>query len=107
MVGVYALVDPAEADYFPRCTMKMLTGWECPGCGVQRAIHELLNGRVAAAFVLNPFLFVVAPYLLALVVCSVAKQGPLRGAYLRLTSATACYIYLAAYAGWWVLRNLI
>ena len=43
----------------------MLTGWDCPACGGQRALHSLLHGRVGEALHFNPFLVVSVPYFLA------------------------------------------
>ncbi len=34
----------------PRCLFKLITGYECPGCGSQRAFHSLLHGDIAAAW---------------------------------------------------------
>lgn len=59
LVWVYGSFDPSVGRWFPRCTVKMLTGLDCPGCGSQRAIHSLLTGhpldawRYNAAFVIS------------------------------------------------------
>ena len=50
--GLAALLwwfDPAEM-HLPLCTFHQLTGWDCPGCGATRAAHELLRGRMGAAW---------------------------------------------------------
>jgi hypothetical protein len=36
------------------CHVKLLTGIECPGCGMQRAFIELLRGHFSQSFLLNP-----------------------------------------------------
>ncbi len=61
LLGVLAAFDPAQHTFYPRCSFKMLTGWDCPGCGGLRAAHQLLHGHVRAAFALNPFWCVVLP----------------------------------------------
>ncbi len=33
-------------QYMIPCPMKTITGIPCPGCGVQRAILEMLNGNI-------------------------------------------------------------
>jgi len=53
--------DPAKHSLYPQCTLKKLTGLDCPGCGGLRATHQLLHGNIRAAFALNPLLFLVAP----------------------------------------------
>jgi hypothetical protein len=39
----------ADADSQPTCVMKLLTGFDCPGCGGTRAAWYLLHGDIAAA----------------------------------------------------------
>ncbi len=58
------LYSPLDSILFPRCIVKSLTGYECPGCGAQRAIHELLHLHVGAAFRFNPLLVISIPYLI-------------------------------------------
>jgi hypothetical protein len=62
---VLFLFDPSAQAWFPQCLFKKLTGWSCPACGGQRALHALLHGDFAVAAKLNPLLFVLgAPALL-------------------------------------------
>ena len=61
LIGVYFVFDPMQ-HLFPKCPFLWLSGWKCPGCGAQRAVHQLLHGNFWAALQLN-FLFVMAfPY---------------------------------------------
>lgn len=55
--GAYvALNDPsADASRFPACAFRNLTGLWCPGCGLTRGTHQLLNGDVPAALSYNLF----------------------------------------------------
>lgn len=57
--------DPERSGFFPSCPFLQLTGWKCPGCGSQRAVHALLHGELVAAFGFNALLVVSIPYLLA------------------------------------------
>ena len=51
-----ALNDPAAADSrFPACAFRSLTGRWCPGCGLTRGTHRLLNGDLPAALSYNVF----------------------------------------------------
>ena len=74
LVLIYVNINPATSYLMPKCLFKMLTGYDCPSCGGQRALHALLNGRVYDAFMLNPFLFLVAPYILAVLYSSFSKS---------------------------------
>ena len=57
--------DPALHGFYPRCVFHALTGLECPGCGGTRALHQLLHGRFAEAYRLNPMLFLMGPFVVA------------------------------------------
>jgi len=63
LLGIYFFLDP-EQHLFPKCPFLWLSGWKCPGCGSQRAVHHLLHVDLLAALRVN-FLFVLAfPYVL-------------------------------------------
>ena len=107
LVAVYYFYSPEESRFFPRCMFYTLTGWECPGCGVQRAFSALLHGEFVEAVCYNPFLCLSVPYLiLALVVsfCSgrVAEQLG-RIVYNRYV----VWGFVVLFFVWWIVRNLI
>jgi hypothetical protein len=78
-VGLILLArhHPGDLTYAPRCAFYAVTGLRCPGCGLMRATHHLLQGEVGRAFHLNP-LAPVLPLLFAWV-AGVAFHGLLRG----------------------------
>lgn len=45
------------------CMSKRLTNIDCPGCGGQRAFHQLLHGNFLEAAKLNMFIYFFAPLL--------------------------------------------
>src|ERR1700712_1990906 len=58
------LRDPHASSFgFPACPFRMLTGWNCPGCGGLRMTHDVLHGDLAAAVVDNVFMLVWLPML--------------------------------------------
>ncbi len=60
----YYRIDPARSGgLFPPCYFYRLTHLHCPGCGSQRAIHQLLHGRVLGALHYNPLLCLAIPIL--------------------------------------------
>jgi hypothetical protein len=61
---VYYFYNPGETSFFLPCPFKFLTGYDCPGCGSQRAIHQMLHGNVVAAFQLNPMLLLSIPLII-------------------------------------------
>jgi len=56
---LFFVLNPTENEIFPRCIFNSLTGYYCPGCGSQRAIHSLLHLDFAGVTG-NNFLFVPA-----------------------------------------------
>ena len=63
-VILYRQFNPLEYNCFPPCPFYTLTGWLCPGCGSQRAIHHLLNGNLINAWHDNPMMILSIPYLM-------------------------------------------
>ncbi len=59
---VLFLFNPAESGFYPFCMFHRLTGFQCPGCGGLRAMHQLLHGHLSAAFQLNPLLVLAIPW---------------------------------------------
>ena len=94
------LVDPHRPGaVFPFCPFKLITGWNCPGCGGLRMTHDLLHGDLSAAAVDNAFVLIGLP-LLAL--WSFWRIGRGRPAF---TTRVLVVIGIAA-AVWTVVRNL-
>jgi hypothetical protein len=60
------LHDPHQQGSWGLCPFKLLTGWDCPGCGGLRAVNDLTHGHVAAAVGSNLFFVASLPLLVAL-----------------------------------------
>ncbi|MFO0936074.1 MAG: DUF2752 domain-containing protein [Gemmataceae bacterium] len=54
---------PNEQSFYPRCQLHSLTGLHCPGCGLTRSVHSLLNGELKQAVSYNLLAIVVVPVL--------------------------------------------
>lgn len=50
---LYFFINPSEANFFPKCPLYVTTGIYCPGCGSQRATHQLLNFNIIGVFQQN------------------------------------------------------
>ncbi|WP_374328930.1 DUF2752 domain-containing protein [Soonwooa sp.] len=61
---VYFFIDPADSGWAISCPFYTITNYACPGCGSQRAFHELLHGHFRNAFVLNPIFVIAIPFFL-------------------------------------------
>lgn len=66
VAGLFALAIVAAAlvlAYFGHgipCVFHLITGFNCPGCGVTRMIMALLEGQFAAAFKANAGIMLIA-----------------------------------------------
>ncbi|MBI2838213.1 MAG: DUF2752 domain-containing protein [Acidobacteria bacterium] len=56
--------DPRNHDFFLPCLLNRLTGLECPACGSQRAVHQLLHGNFEAAVRLNALFVTLLPVMI-------------------------------------------
>src|ERR1700749_3263759 len=64
LVIVYYKYNPAKYKFFPKCPFHLLTGFDCPGCGSQRAFFFLLHGDIINAIRKNLLLVISLPFLL-------------------------------------------
>lgn len=101
---VYFFFDPS-GSFFPRCPFYVMTGWQCPGCGVQRAMHALLHGDVVAAWHFNAAVFLLFPVIVVLLSAEFLKEKHPQF-YWIVNSRNVLYGIAVTAVLWWVLRNL-
>lgn len=100
--GVHLYLHDPEEGGFIGCPFRFLTGLLCPGCGSQRALHDVLHGRIGEAFDHNALLVLSIPLLFG------------QWAWARLGGAgkppsarnSVVFTWLALTVGWGVLRNI-
>jgi len=63
-IYIYSHYNPEEHILFPKCPIYTITGYQCPGCGSQRAFHNLFHGNIGTAFKYNAFVILLVPYVL-------------------------------------------
>lgn len=106
---LYARFNPEDSVYFPKCIFHALTGLECPGCGSQRAIYQLLNGNIAEAMHYNALAVIAIPYIAAGIVLHSGIAGGPRTESLKrkLYGSKAAFAALAIIVAFWIARNFI
>jgi len=107
-IGTFYFINPENTVWLPKCWFYQLTGLQCPACGTQRAIHQLLHLNFIEAFRYNPFLIISLPYASALVVLQwFVASDKLQKLRTFCFHHTTVNIYLTLVILWWIVRNLI
>ena len=100
---LYFLVEPKNGN-LPKCFFHEITGLYCPGCGVQRSFHALLNGHIITAIDYNLLFILLLPFIIHFILVFIlGKKHPL-SSFIYKTSFS--FTVLIAVVCFWVLRNL-
>lgn len=102
---VYFVFDPSSTRLFPKCAFLSLTGFKCPGCGSQRAIHALLHADVIGAIRYNALLVITLPFI-AFVFASRYWKAHFPRLYSHMNSTTVSLTAAVIVCLWWILRNI-
>ena len=103
---VYFTFDPATpGGWFPKCPFTTLTGWKCPGCGSQRALHQLLHGDIVQAWHYNAGLVVGLP-LAATFFVAEKKRTEWHKFYMAVNHPAVLLTLFVAIVLWWIGRNV-
>jgi hypothetical protein len=89
-----------------RCLIKALTGFDCPFCGTQRSIIALLKGDLVSAIDYNPFIYLISPYLILLVLCEIKVIPPYSKLYKALHGRWSIAAAAIVTVAWTVYRNI-
>jgi len=104
---LYYSFNPQAYSFFPQCPFYKFTGFDCPGCGSQRAIYCVLHGQILKAIHLNLLLVISMPFLLihfGYKLRSVIEKKDIRWnvLYHPLTPKIIFVVVIS----FWILRNL-
>lgn len=104
---IYFFYNPTESSFFIPCPIYYISGFYCPGCGSQRAIHLLLHGDVIGAFRFNPLMVLTVPILiygLGITIANWIYETNYR--FMLFYSKLFIFGYFGIAMLYWVLRNL-
>lgn len=101
----YLFYDPTIHNFFPKCQFLMVSGYKCPGCGSQRAMHALLNGNFLEAIRFNAIFVISIPIVGTYVFGEILKKK-YYNFWKKINSKKVIYSLLFMYITWWVLRNI-
>lgn len=99
--GTLLYLNDPERGGFLGCPFRTMTGLLCPGCGSQRALHQLMHGHLGKAFDHNALLVVAIPALLL----QWAWGRYLNGGRSASTYNLVVVAWAMAIIGWGILRN--
>ncbi|UIR57890.1 DUF2752 domain-containing protein [Sphingobacterium sp. SRCM116780] len=107
LIVIYKNFNPVQYALFPKCPVYAITGYKCPGCGSQRAVHYLLNFDLQNALKENLLLVIAIPYIITGFVFESIKQPNEKVLKWRkiIFGYQAIIIVFLIVISFWILRN--
>jgi hypothetical protein len=102
---ILGLFNP-DHYHFLRCPFLTLTGFKCPGCGSQRAIHYLLHGDVVQAARMNLLFIPGIVYAGTGFLLSAFQPNGWTAIQQKWYGKNAAYVALVVIVVFWIGRNL-
>ena len=100
---LYFFVEPKNG-ILPKCFFHELTGLYCPGCGVQRSFHALLNGHILTAIDYNLLFILFLPLIIYFILAfALGKKHPYSSFIYKSAFSFTIVIVVVSF---WVLRNI-
>ena len=100
---LYFFVEPKNG-ILPKCFFHELTGLYCPGCGVQRSFHALLNGHILTAIDYNLLFILFLPLIIYFILAfALDKKHSFSSFIYKPVFSFAVVIVVVSF---WVLRNI-
>ena len=100
---LYFFVEPKNGN-LPKCFFHELTGLFCPGCGVQRSFHALLNGHVITAIDFNLLFILFLPLIIYFILAF--TWGKKHAAASFIYKPVFSFTVLIVVVSFWILRNI-
>ena len=108
LLTLYYFYDPVTTLWTPKCVFKVATGLQCPGCGIQRALHALLQGRFLEAIHYNYFLLFSGPYILLFGVRALLPKGKAKDSLTKvIEDKRLIWLYIILFFIWFIVRNIL
>jgi len=88
------------------CPFHSITGLDCPFCGGQRMLIELMHGNILEAFSLNPVLFCLLPYIVVYAISGITKGGRESKIFRWCSQNKVVFTVIGIFVLWGIIRNL-
>lgn len=103
---VLYLLNPSSYWFMPKCPFKLITGLNCPGCGIQRAIHAMLHGKFTEAITYNYYLVYSGPYATSFVFVWLMPKNKFRERIKKvIENRYVVNFYVISFVIWLFVRN--
>lgn len=106
VLAMLYLGAPGSESWWLKCPMYQITGWQCPLCGLQRAVHAFLHGDLLSAWRYNPALWLLLPYLSVWLLGSCSERVARSRVYAWATSSRVVLAVILLLCIWGVARNV-
>ena len=103
VVGFWIFKNSQDEVWGLPCLFRATTGYSCPGCGAQRALHSLMHGHFLEAIRYNYFLPWGVVFLLVFQYLKCFEKGRFIRARLSSIPAIIFYVLLTLFCG--IIRN--
>lgn len=105
---LFFFFNPEKNIWFPKCPFYLITGYQCPACGSQRAVYHLLHLQIKEAFGYNPFMVISVPYVVLLILTTwVVPQNRFQKLRVFCYHPITIWTYIILIVIWWVVRNIL
>ena len=102
----YFFLNPyQQTDFFMSCPFYKITGYQCPGCGSQRAFHEVLHFHFLEALKQNALFVLGIPYVLLIFYANFNKEKHQKLRQVLVGNKTLLILLIVAIL-FGILRNL-
>ena len=106
LLALYYLNNPTTSTFFPKCIFYKSTGLHCPGCGSQRAFHNILQGNIIAGLKHNLLLVLLIAVLFYKTILFVLKKMTNKEYKSLLQNSYVIKTILVLIIVYWILRNI-
>ena len=100
---LYFFVEPKNGN-LPKCVFHELTSLFCPGCGVQRSFHALLNGHILTAIDYNLMFILFLPLIIYFILAFTLGKKYSTSSFIY--KPVFSFTVLIGVVSFWVLRNI-
>jgi len=100
---LYFFIEPKNGN-LPKCFFHELTGFYCPGCGVQRSFHALLNGHILTAIDYNLLFILFLPMIIYFILVFVLGKKHSSSSFIYKPFFSMMIVIVII--SFWIFRNI-